>query len=167
MKVQVKNFVPSFLFLLIILTASVIAQPRPKPPVDANFKHGKIINKLNLDESQKNQFYEITYGHRKKAIDLRAEIRKTKLEINKMMNTGNIDEDKILSLSDKIDDLQGKIMRSKLNTWFAVYKILKPEQQKIWISNFKKFVEMHRPGKFEHHRMGMRGKFGNFFKPKF
>ncbi len=155
------------IILIVLFGTGLFAQPRPKPPVKPNFDKGRIVKLLNLDNSQKEKFFDITFDHQSKAIDLRAEIQKKKLELKKLMATRNINEGKILSLSEKIHELKGKLMRSKIRTWFDVYKILNPDQKEIWISHFERFTRMHNKGRFGHHGMGMMGKFRNFKGPKF
>ena len=113
----------------------------------ANTKNGKglkkdqRLEKLNLTEQQKVKFDEIKFEFRENNIDLEANMKKNKLEIQKIMATGNIDENTLMNFIDKGSVLMSEKRKSRVQMWLNVREILDDSQKKIWTKNFKNFGE--------------------------
>lgn len=125
------------------------AQPQNSKSPMRNNKTG-VFKKLNLTTEQQKQFGDIMYKQKQQSIDIRADIEKNRLEMQKMIKDNNIDEGKILSLTNDNSKLQAEMRSNKVKSWFAVYKILTPEQKGIWAKSFGK---MGRAREFMHKRI--------------
>lgn len=96
----------------------------------------KLIEDLKLTEEQQAKLSDLRYTHQKQMIDTRAEIQKNMLEVKKMMDDNNVDEGKLLKLTEANNNLRSKIHTSRVNMWLDVYKILNKEQQELWTKHF-------------------------------
>ena len=127
---------------LLVLTISLSAQTEEKAPQTGTRQHmgmamrGNMIKKLNLTPEQDKQIKDIRYERQKKPIDLRSQIQKNRLELRHLISNNNIDEKKILNLTDENSKIQAELKKSAIQNWLAIYKILTPEQQEIWIKHF-------------------------------
>lgn len=119
---------------LFIFTFTMTAQPGP---ANKEARPNGIIKKLNLTPEQEKQFKDIRYQQQKKAIDLRSQIQKNRLEVKHMFAGNNIDENKILDLTDANSKIQGELKSSAVQSWLSIYKILTPEQKEIWAKHFE------------------------------
>ena len=111
-----------------------------------NFKKGQKLNakerleeKLNLSDEQQDKFNDIRFAHKKEVIDLKAGIEKNRLGIRKMMADNNIDENKLIRLTEENNNLRSKIHTSKVSMWLDIYNILDNSQKETWTENFEKF----------------------------
>lgn len=104
----------------------------------------KFIDELKLTADQQAKFDDLHYNHKKMIIDTKAEIAKNRLELRKMLNDNNIDEGKILKLTEANNNLRSKIQTSRVNMWLNIYKILNKEQQELWAQHLGNMGErMH------------------------
>ncbi len=134
-EVKMKKIVVLLAAVTFMSIGLVNAQPnKPNRPIFQN--NGGIYKMLNLTADQQKQFSDIMYNQRLKAVDIRADIEKNRIEIQKMIRDNNIDEGKILSLTDANSKLQAELKSERIKSWLAVYKILTPEQKELWSKNF-------------------------------
>lgn len=96
------------------------------------FRKSVMIEKLNLSDVQKKQFSDIIFAHREAVIDMRADQKKNRLAIKKMMMDNEIDADELRRLNADNSALHAQISESRINMWLDVYEILDAEQQEIW-----------------------------------
>ncbi|RCK77316.1 MAG: hypothetical protein IGBAC_1625 [Ignavibacteriae bacterium] len=99
---------------------------------------GRIIDRLDLTESQEKEFRKLNYDLQKKQTDLRAKIRTAQIELRELLDSEKIDRTAIEKKIKDIADLKLKLQMNRLDHWFAVNKILDEKQQKIWKEHFKK-----------------------------
>jgi Spy/CpxP family protein refolding chaperone len=137
-----KKLIVAIVIVVMGIGANINAQPAGQMPVKRgdNFVPGQMIKtRLNLTDEQEQKFDEIMFAQRERAIDTRAEVQKLRLEVNKIVASGNVDVEKVKTLQGKIADLRKSQMESRLNAWEKVNKILTPEQQKVWAKMLLKF----------------------------
>lgn len=129
-----KNLVlKSVIFLLVVTFAgSLFAQQRPM----RNNKNDQICKLLNLTEDQEKQMQKFRLDHQEYVLDIKHKIEINQLEIKKILMEVNLDEAKLLSLSNANSELKAKIRDSKLKMWLDGYKILNADQQKLWKKKF-------------------------------
>lgn len=96
----------------------------------------RIIDKLDLSESQEKEFRKLRYELQKKQTDLRAKIRTAQIELRELMDADKIDRNLIEKKIKEIADYRLKLQLNRLDHWFNVYKILDEKQQKIWKKHF-------------------------------
>lgn len=125
-----KNLILKSAVVLIVLcfVTTLSAQPGRKQ------KEGreKFQSELNLTEQQKEQMQQFRLDHKTYVLDIKHEIQKNRLEIEKLLMADNLDESKLLQLTNQSSDLKAKIKDSKMKMWLDTFKILNPDQQKIW-----------------------------------
>lgn len=102
----------------------------PIPPMK------RIVEKLNLSESQEKEFRKLNYDLQKKQTDLFSKIRTAQIELKELMDTEKIDRVAVEKKIKEIADLRLKSQLNRLEHWFNVNKILDEKQQKIWKKHF-------------------------------
>ncbi len=154
-----KIFLISAIIIALLVSITVTAQPVPKPPKYQGFNKERITALLKLTGEQQKKFNNFFFTQQNASIDLRADIQKVRLKIRKMMAENNVDGDKLLALTGKINQLQGKLKMLRTKFWLNVYKILNDSQREIWIKHFRHFRKVkHR--KNSGHPMRMEGRAG-------
>ena len=99
----------------------------------SQFNKAKLAKILNLTKQQIKQFQDMHYANQMKTIDLKAQIEKNRLRIKKMFTDGNINENKILSLTDENSAIQSKMKHSKVKMMLDMYKLLNKEQKPLFL----------------------------------
>lgn len=156
------------LLITVFVIASFGFTPFPKGDRTAdNFgANGKFMEELKLSDAQQTKINDFRYSHKKEMIETKAEIEKNRLELSKMLLDNNIDENKILGLTEANNTLRSEMNSSRTKMWLNIYKILNNDQQKLWAKHKAlKGERMHngfRQGRGKHSgpRMG-RGFRGN------
>ncbi len=106
-----------------------------------------FIEKLKLTEDQEKQFKKLRLELEKKQTDAQAKVRTAHIELKELFAADNLDKSAIEKKIKEIAELRTKLHLNRLDHWFAVNKILKPEQQKIWKENLEKKQQMGMMGK--------------------
>ncbi len=116
-----------------------------------------LLAQLKLTDQQKAEVQKIRLNIMQKQIDVRANIAHARIDYEELASAANPDQKAISSKLEDIAKLQGQLRTNMLDGWFAINKILTPEQQKTW----KKVLE--RPMMFRHDRGARmwRGRMGN------
>jgi Spy/CpxP family protein refolding chaperone len=124
-------------FLITALIVFMLAMPvsAQKGKDDDSGPRHKISAELNLTDSQKEQIEKLRSSHQLKAIDLKAEIAKLRIQIKDEMNNKTIDESKVLSLTKKVSDLQAQLKESAVSMHIKSYNLLDEKQKEIWKEN--------------------------------
>ncbi|HEY9166788.1 MAG TPA: periplasmic heavy metal sensor [Candidatus Kryptonia bacterium] len=125
-------------FLVLVLSALAIAgtawaqdSSMQKGPMRMWRSH-TAGSQLKLTDSQKKDIQKIRFDLMQKQIDVRAKLSHARLDYGQLASADNPDAG---ALSDKIDEiakLQTDLKKNMLDGWFAVNKLLTPDQQKIW-----------------------------------
>lgn len=108
---------------------------------------GRMMERLNLSDEQQKQFDALASGFRKDMVDQRAEIAKARLSLGDLLKAENPDRTKIAKQIESIGALEGSAKLKVLDHWFAVNKILTPEQQKQWKDGLSRVVEDRMAGR--------------------
>jgi Spy/CpxP family protein refolding chaperone len=101
---------------------------RPNP---AQHRQGMTEN-LNLTESQKKDVEKLNTDLAKRRVDQQAKVKTAGIELRALMKSDTPDKDAIEKKIGEIADLQGQNRILGVDHWFAVNKLLTPDQQKIW-----------------------------------
>jgi len=125
-------------------------------------RHEQILQLLNLTETQLTKFNDFRFAHQEAIIDMRANLQKNRLDIEKYMSGNNISKAKLLSLTDKQSKAYSSMNNSRINMWFDVYNILDADQKVVWKKHFIRMGTKH--GKMARH--GKMGIHGNHFNGK-
>lgn len=126
-----KTKLSAILLAIVFLTGQAFSQPA-RLQNQANWDHFRLIGSLKLTPDQKEQFNNIRFDLMKKQIDIRAKIANAKIDYEQLASAPNPNQSALQEKLDEISKLQSQLWRNRLDGWFAVNKILTPEQQKIW-----------------------------------
>ena len=114
---------------------------------------------LNLTDEQTTTISDLRFEHEQMALEANSEIQKHRLIVRKMMTDNNIDQEKLIKITNENSELQGKIKLSRTALWLEVYNMLDDTQKEQWT---KTFGQNGRGGKSAKgiHKQG-RGGYGN------
>jgi Spy/CpxP family protein refolding chaperone len=107
----------------------------------------KFMEKLNLTDEQKKDVEKIHFDSEKQTVAQRAKEETARIELQQLLKADAPDKSDIEKKINEIANLEVQMHMIKINSWFAVNKLLNPDQQKTW----KKVLE-HSPA-FQRHRM--------------
>jgi Spy/CpxP family protein refolding chaperone len=152
--------------LAILLMASTVLWAQPRGfggGFECNmYAKDRPMEKLNLTADQQKQFDKLKSDMEKKQIDLRAKVQQMRLELRDLYNEDSPNKTAIESKMSEVSKLQNDMKMNHVDFWFAVNKILTPEQQKIWKEHQMSMGPMGmkgmRDGDGRHMRMGRPGR---------
>jgi Spy/CpxP family protein refolding chaperone len=112
--------------VLMLLNTQVYSQPD-----DAKQVH-KFMGKLNLTDEQKKDVEKIHFDAEKQTIAQKAKVETARVELQQVLKADAPDKSAIEKKINEIASLKVQMHMIKVNSWFAVNKLLNPEQQKTW-----------------------------------
>jgi Spy/CpxP family protein refolding chaperone len=117
--------------LLLLATSLSFAQDRMNQPDRANIKT-RVLRDLKLTDDQKKSIENLRFEMRKKSVDQQAHLKTARLELAEMFKADQPNQSAIQKKIGDISQLQSQQRLLFVDHWFAVNKLLTPEQQKIW-----------------------------------
>jgi Spy/CpxP family protein refolding chaperone len=133
--------------VLIVIILSAFSAQLYSQPDDTRQIH-KFMGKLNLTDEQKKDVEKIHFDGEKQRIAQKAKVETARVDLQQLFKTDAPDKSAIEKKMNDIADLEVQMHMIKINSWFAVNKLLNPEQQKTW----KKVLE-HGPALQRHNMM--------------
>ena len=122
---------------IIISTNGYAWHGRPGPEGGPDRGFDRLIDSLELTDSQIDKIAKIRLEYRKKMIDLTAQIGKARIEYEEILFSPKPDQKKLKELTDKIVTLSGKILRAKLEQQQKIIGVLNNKQRKeikqVWL----------------------------------
>ena len=115
-------------------------------PDDAMQIH-KFMGKLNLSDEQKKDVEKIHFDAEKQTIAQKAKVETARVELQQALKADIPDKSAIEKKINEVANLRAQMYMIRVNSWFAVNKLLNPEQQKTW----KKVLEHGQ--ELQRHRM--------------
>jgi len=112
--------------VFVLFNAQVYGQPD-----DAKQIH-KFMGKLNLTDEQKKDVDKIHFDAEKQTIAQKAKVETARVELQQVLKADAPDKSAIEKKINEIASLMVQLHMIKVNSWFAVNKLLNPEQQKTW-----------------------------------
>jgi Spy/CpxP family protein refolding chaperone len=92
----------------------------------------KFMEKLNLTDEQKKDVDKIHVDAEKQTITQKAKEETARLELRQLLKADAPDKSAIEKKINDIADLKVQMHMIKINSWFAINKLLTPDQQKTW-----------------------------------
>jgi Spy/CpxP family protein refolding chaperone len=92
----------------------------------------KFMEKLNLTDEQKKDVEKIHFDAEKQTIAQKAEMETARVELQQLLKTNTPDKSDIEKKISEMSDIGVQVRMIKINSWFAINKLLTPDQQKIW-----------------------------------
>jgi Spy/CpxP family protein refolding chaperone len=111
---------------LVMVSANLYSQPS-----EGKVPH-KIIEQLKLTEGQKKDFDKIHVDMEKQEIAQKAKNETAQVELRQLLKADNPDKSAIEKKLNEIAALEVQMHMIRIDSWFAVNKLLTPEQQKTW-----------------------------------
>lgn len=138
---NIGGYMKSKLFFLVIITiGTAVAFNPPEPP-----KSQRMMDKLNLTDTQKEQFQKISFDTQKKQIETRAKLESSRLDLRRLMTSDALDKGAIEKKLAEIASIETSLKMNHLNGWMEKNKILNADQQKIWKKGLTMMAKMPRP----------------------
>ena len=128
--------------VLMVFGTQVYSQPNEAKQIQ------KFMGKLNLTDEQKKDVEKIHVDAEKQRIAQKAKVETARVDLQQLFKADTPDKSAIEKKMNDIADLEVQMHMIKINSWFAVNKLLNPEQQKTW----KKVLE-HGPALQRHNMM--------------
>lgn len=135
---------------LFFISGTLIAQPRDYCR-DHNRAGLRSIERLELTTAQREKLDNLRYEHKQKAIELKAAFEQNRLAIQKMFSDDNINENKIVELTEENSAIKADLAMMKIEMRLTAHSILTDEQKaelKSYKNDFrgKRFGKGHRSG---------------------
>jgi Spy/CpxP family protein refolding chaperone len=92
----------------------------------------KFMEKLNLTDEQKKDVDKIHVDAEKQTITQKAKEETARLELRQLLKADAPDKSAIEKKINDIADLKVQMHMIKISSWFAINKLLTPDQQKTW-----------------------------------
>ena len=115
-----------------IITKRVQDSERLEMNDDEEDDNMPIFAMLRLTDGQEKDFMKLRFDIQKKQTEARAKVQTAQIELRELFTADNPDRPAIEKKIKEIADLKTKLQLNRIDHWFAVNKILKPEQKKIW-----------------------------------
>ena len=128
---RVKLFLNAVLCTMLAFTLGYgqrMQGPNAGPP------NGRLLEQLNLSDTQKADFEKLNTEFAKQRVEQQAETKIAAIDLRALMTADSPDKEAIEKKINEISDLQAHNRILRVDHWFAVNKILNPDQQKIWKS---------------------------------
>ncbi|MGA3243435.1 MAG: periplasmic heavy metal sensor [Bacteroidota bacterium] len=117
---------------LLLLALSVsLAQDRTNPPDRSNIR-ARVLRELKLTDDQQKSIESLRFDMRKKAVDQQAKLKTAQLELAELFKADQPNQPAIQKKVGELSQLQSQQRLLLVDHWFAVNKLLTPDQQKIW-----------------------------------
>jgi Spy/CpxP family protein refolding chaperone len=114
----------------LIVFALGLGQGRERPNPMPN-RQG-VMETLNLTDSQKKDVEKLNTDFAKQRVNQQAKIKTAQIELRSLLNSDTPNKDAIEKKIGEIADLRAQNRVLGVEHWFAVNKLLTPDQQKIW-----------------------------------
>jgi Spy/CpxP family protein refolding chaperone len=112
--------------VLMAFNAPLFSQP------DNGREFHRIIAKLNLTDEQKKDVKKIDVDMAKQVVDQRANLATARIDLRQLFQADNPDKAAIEKKINEMADIGVQLQMVKINSWFAINKLLTPDQQKAW-----------------------------------
>jgi Spy/CpxP family protein refolding chaperone len=112
--------------VLMLFSAQLYSQPDDAKQIQ------KFMGKLNLTDEQKKDVEKIHFDAEKQTIAQKAKVETARVELQQLLKADTPDKSAIEKKISDIADLKVQMHIIKINSWFAINKLLTPDQQKTW-----------------------------------
>jgi Spy/CpxP family protein refolding chaperone len=140
-----KKIFIAVLLAIMILNINIYSQPMEKKHII------KFMEKLNLTDGQKKDIENIHFTGEKQSIALNAKVETLHLELRQLLKADSPDKSAIEKKMREIADQKIQMHMTKLDSWFAINKLLNPDQQKEWKKVLERSPEMMKKMIKRHH----------------
>ena len=118
--------------ILILSVSLAAAQGNMNPRNRGANNRDRLFGSLNLTDEQKKSIETLRFEMQKKAVAQQARMKTSRLELAELFKADPPNQSAIQKKIGDIAELQSQSRILRVDHWFAVNKLLTPEQQKIW-----------------------------------
>ena len=116
------------LTVLMVIALMVFSAQLYSQPDEAKQIH-KFMGKLNLTDEQKKDVEKIHFDAEKQTIAQKAKVATARVELQQLLKADVPDKSAIEKKISDLAELKVQLHMIKINSWFAINKLLTPEQQ--------------------------------------
>ena len=124
------------IIVVVLIAAAVNFYPQQREKNRGESPRGRMFEKLDLTQDQKDKIEQFSITHQKEMIDLRADLQKKRLDMRELVRKGNFSRSDFLNIVNELNGARDKIATAKANHMMDIYSLLTDQQKKI-------FSEMH------------------------
>jgi len=121
-----KRFTVLMVAAFVIFSAQLFSQPEEMRAIH------RFMGKLNLTEEQKKDAEKIGVDVAKQSVAQKAKLATAQIELQQLFKADNPEKAAIEKKLNEIANISVQSRMIKIDSWFAINKILTPEQQKTW-----------------------------------
>jgi hypothetical protein len=127
-------FIITAIISVVLISGNIFSQEfrRGDRERDGMRMKDRIEERLNLSDEQADKIEYFRLDHRKEMIDLRADVEKKEVELEKLKNTLNYSREEYLKKVNDIISAKNKIDISRANHQMDIYQLLDDNQKKEW-----------------------------------
>jgi Spy/CpxP family protein refolding chaperone len=118
--------------LALLALSLSIAQDKGNPNNRFGADDRRMLGQLKLTDDQRKDVEKLRFDLRKKSVDQQARLKTSRLELAELFKADNPDQSAIQKKASDISQLQSQQRAMLIDHWFAVNKLLTPDQQKVW-----------------------------------
>jgi Spy/CpxP family protein refolding chaperone len=111
---------------VMVLGTQLYSQPNEAKQIQ------KLMGKLNLTDEQKKDVEKIHFDAEKQTIAQKAKVETARVELQQLLKADAPEKSAIEKKISEMADLKVQMHMIKINSWFAINKLLTPDQQKTW-----------------------------------
>ncbi len=120
------------LITALVITVAVNFYPQQTDTTRGESFHGRMFEKLNLTDDQKDKIEQLRLKNQEEMIDLRADMQKKRLAVKELQQKGNYSRSDYLNLVNDLNASRDKIALARANHRMDVYEILTDQQKEIF-----------------------------------
>lgn len=128
-----KVIISSLLFLsfAILFSNSISAQGKRVYGFgfDNDSRHCFFAENINLTDEQKQTINDLRYQHQSKAIELRSKLAQNQLELKKLFDEDNVDENAVMNIVNENNNIRNLLTNSKMEIRLKINSLLTSEQK--------------------------------------
>lgn len=148
--------------LLLAWTSLGLAQPGPAERARHHQMEQRhdLIEQLGLSEDQEAQMKQLHLDLQKKQTQLQSKVQLARIAMKEAMLASQPEKSAFEKQIKAINDLQLEMKMNRLDHWFKVYTLMKPDQQETWKEHFgeRSMMEEHGPSGMRPSPGGPRGR---------
>ena len=127
-----KSFLIVGLIAAFVIAAAVNFYPQNNYAPKGERVRGKMFEKLNLTDAQKDKIEQLRLKNQEEMIDLRADMQKKRLAIKELKLKGNYSRADYINLVKDLNASRDKISTARANHRMDVYEMLTDQQKEIF-----------------------------------
>lgn len=127
-----KSFIIAGMIAALVIAAAVNFYPQNNDAPQGERVRGRMFEKLNLTDQQKDKIEQLRLKNQEEMIDLRADMQKKRLAVKELQMKGNYSRSDYLNLVKDLNASRDKIATARANHRMDIYEMLTDQQKEIF-----------------------------------